>query len=293
MFYKDLKPFPEGFLWGASTSAYQVEGAWDEDGKGMSLQDLHEPPAGVTDFKVASDHYHHVEEDVALMAELGLKAYRFSISWSRVVPDGFGEPNEAGLAFYDRLIDALVAHSITPVATMFHFDLPLAVHERGGWANRESIDAFERYARLIFARYGDRVKYWLTINEQNVMVIHPNAMYPAAMGVLPEKRNLYQQSHNMFVASAKATLMLHQMWPDAKIGPAPNITAIYPATWTRRTWWRRTTGSPSAAGTTSTWRALAATTPSPGRTWSRRAWRRSSPPATRSFSPRQSRTTWA
>ena len=190
MFYKDLKPFPEGFLWGASTSAYQVEGAWDEDGKGMSLQDLHEPPAGVTDFKVASDHYHHVEEDVALMAELGLKAYRFSISWSRVVPDGFGEPNEAGLAFYDRLIDALVAHDITPVATMFHFDLPLAVHERGGWANRESIDAFERYARLIFERYGDRVKYWLTINEQNVMVIHPNAMYPAAMGVLPEKKNL-------------------------------------------------------------------------------------------------------
>ena len=147
MFYKDLKPFPEGFLWGASTSAYQVEGAWDEDGKGMSLQDLHEPPAGVTDFKVASDHYHHVEEDVALMAELGLKAYRFSISWSRVVPDGFGKPNEAGLAFYDRLIDALVAHGITPVATMFHFDLPLAVHERGGWVNRESIDAFERYAR--------------------------------------------------------------------------------------------------------------------------------------------------
>ena len=98
MFYKDLKPFPEGFLWGASTSAYQVEGAWDEDGKGMSLQDLHEPPAGITDFKVASDHYHHVEEDVALMAELGLKAYRFSISWSRVVPDGFGDPNEAGLA---------------------------------------------------------------------------------------------------------------------------------------------------------------------------------------------------
>ena len=230
MFYKDLKPFPEGFLWGASTSAYQVEGAWDEDGKGMSLQDLHEPPAGVTDFKVASDHYHHVEEDVALMAELGLKAYRFSISWSRVVPDGFGKPNEAGLAFYDRLIDALVAHGITPVATMFHFDLPLAVHERGGWANREAVDAFERYARLIFERYGDRVKYWLTINEQNVMVIHPNAMYPAAMGVLPEKKNLYQQSHNMFVASAKATLLLHQMWPDAKIGPAPNITAIYPAT---------------------------------------------------------------
>lgn len=229
MFYKTLKPFPKDFLWGASTSAYQVEGAWNEDGKGMSLQDLHEPPAGITDFKVASDHYHHVEEDVALMAELGLKAYRFSISWSRVIPAGYGEPNEAGLAFYDRLIDALVAAGITPVATMFHFDLPLGLHERGGWANRDTIDAFCAYAELIFKRYGDRVKYWLTVNEQNVMVNHPNAMYPASLGATPDKANLYQQSHHMFVASAKATLMLHEMWPDAKIGPAPNITAIYPA----------------------------------------------------------------
>ena len=289
MFYKDLKPFPEGFLWGASTSAYQVEGAWDEDGKGMSLQDLHEPPAGVTDFKVASDHYHHVEEDVALMA---------------------------GLAFYDRLIDALVAHDITPVATMFHFDLPLAVHERGGWANRDAVDAFERYARLIFGRYGDRVKYWLTINEQNVMVIHPNAMYPAAMGVLAEKKNLYQQSHNMFVASAKATLLLHQMWPDAKIGPAPNITAIYPATcdpadvvaadnWESIRCWNYLDVACFGRYNPIAWAYMVEKGVAPefapgdaellaaASTWSRRAWRRSSPPATRSFSPRQSRTTWA
>ena len=152
MFYANPKPFPNGFLWGASTSSYQVEGAWNEDGKGMSVQDLHTPPAGITDFKVASDHYHHMEEDVALMAELGLKAYRFSISWSRVMPEGDGAVNEAGLAFYDRLVDALVAHDITPVATMFHFDLPLALHERGGWANRATVDAFERYARVLFER---------------------------------------------------------------------------------------------------------------------------------------------
>ena len=225
MFYRHPKPFPSDFLWGASTSSYQVEGAWNEDGKGMSVQDLHTPPAGITDFKVASDHYHHMEEDVALMAELGLKAYRFSISWSRVIPEGDGAVNEAGLAFYDRLVDALVAHGITPVATMFHFDLPLALHERGGWANRATVDAFERYACVLFERLGDRIKMWLTINEQNVMVIHPNAMNP---GRLPEAPELYQQSHNMFVASAKATLMLREMWPDAKIGPAPNITAIYP-----------------------------------------------------------------
>ncbi|WP_321972297.1 glycoside hydrolase family 1 protein [Paratractidigestivibacter sp.] len=226
MFYKQAKAFPDGFLWGASTSSYQVEGAWNADGKGPSVQDLHEPPAGITDFKVASDHYHHMEEDVELMAELGLKAYRFSVSWSRVIPDGAGKVNEAGLAFYGRLVDALVAHDIVPVATMFHFDLPLALHENGGWAERATIDAFERYARVLFERLGDRVKHWLTINEQNVMVIHPGAMNP---GRVPDQPELYQQSHNMFVASAKATLLLHEMWPDAKIGPAPNITAIYPA----------------------------------------------------------------
>ncbi len=226
MFYAHEKDFPQGFLWGASTSSYQVEGAWDADGKGPSVQDLHVPPAGITDFKVASDHYHHMEEDVELMAELGLKAYRFSVSWSRVIPDGDGEVNEAGLAFYDRLVDALVKQGIEPVATMFHFDLPLALHERGGWARRATIDAFERYARVLFDRLGDRVKYWLTVNEQNVMVIHPGAMNP---GRVPEPAELYQQSHNMFLASARATLALRETHPEAKIGPAPNITAIYPA----------------------------------------------------------------
>lgn len=227
MFYRTPKPFPKDFLWGASTSAYQVEGAWNEDGKGMSVQDLHEPPAGITDFKVASDHYHHMPEDVALMGELGLKAYRFSVSWARVIPDGDGAVNEAGLAFYDRLVDELVAHNIVPVVTMYHFDLPLALYKRGGWANRATVDAFERYARVLFERLGDRVKMWLTVNEQNVMINHPNAMNP---GHVPEKPELYQQCHNMFVASAKATNLLHELWPDAKIGPAPNITAIYPAT---------------------------------------------------------------
>lgn len=228
MFHTDVKPFPDGFLWGASTSAYQIEGAWDEDGKGKSLQDLHVPPAGITDFKVASDHYHHMPEDVALMAKLGLKAYRFSVSWSRVMPRGDGEVNEEGLAFYDRLVDELVAHGITPVLTLFHFDLPLAMHERGGWESRETVRAFCAYARVLFERLGDRVKYWLTINEQNVMVIHPNAMYPASVGT-PDQARLYQQSHNMFVASAQVTAMLHELVPDAKIGPAPNITAIYAA----------------------------------------------------------------
>lgn len=224
MYYKNLKDFPEDFLWGASTSAYQAEGAWNEDGKGMSVQDLHEPE-DIADFKIASDHYHHWKEDVKLMAELGLKAYRFSISWARVFPDGDGEVNEKGLEFYDQLIDELTANHITPVVTMYHFDLPLSLHERGGWCSRNTVDAFERYAKILFERYGDRVKYWLTVNEQNCMVNHPNAMNP---GRVPTKKELYQQSHNMFVAAAKATILCHEMCEDVKIGPAPNITAIYP-----------------------------------------------------------------
>ena len=225
MFHKELKPFPEDFLWGASTSAYQVEGAYNEDGKGLSVQDLHEPPKGITDFKVASDHYHRFREDVALMADLGLKAYRFSIAWTRIIPDGDGEINEKGIAFYNELIDALLENQIEPVVTMFHFDLPLELHKIGGWANRHTVDCFERYAKILFQHFGHKVKYWLTINEQNVMINHPNAMNP---GRIPSKKELYQQCHNMFVASAKATLLCHEMCPGAKIGPAPNITAIYP-----------------------------------------------------------------
>lgn len=224
MFYKQLKPFPEDFLWGASTSAYQVEGAYNEDGKSLSVQDLHEPE-NIADFKIASDHYHHFKEDVALMAELGMKAYRFSIAWSRVIVDGDGEVNPKGIQFYNELIDELVKYGIEPVVTMFHFDLPLKLHKEGGWANRKTIDAFERYAKVLFENYGDRVKYWLTINEQNVMINHPNAMNP---GKVPSPKELYQQCHNMFVAGAKATLLCHEMVEGGKIGPAPNITAIYP-----------------------------------------------------------------
>ncbi len=224
MYHKQVKDFPEDFLWGASTSAYQYEGAWNEDGKGISVQDLH-APENIADFKIASDHYHHVKEDVKLMSEMGMKAYRFSIAWTRIIPDGDGEISQAGIDFYNQLIDELLRYHITPVITMYHFDLPLALHEKGGWCNRNTIDAFAKYAKVLFENYGDRVKYWLTINEQNVMINHPNAMNP---GKIPTKKELYQQCHNMFVAAAIATNMCHEMCPNAKIGPAPNITAIYP-----------------------------------------------------------------
>ena len=173
MHYRTLKPFPEGFLWGASTSGYQVEGGWDADGKGKSIVDVRtEFPHGTTDYKIAADHYHHVDEDVALFGELGLKAYRFSIQWSRVIPDGDGQVNPAGLAFYHRLIDGLVTQGIEPVVTMYHFDLPQALAEKGGWVSRATIDAFVRFAEVLYREFGSKVTYWLTINEQNMMVLY-------------------------------------------------------------------------------------------------------------------------
>jgi len=229
--YRELKPFPADFLWGASTSAYQVEGAWNEEGKGPSVIDARRAyPAGTTDFTVASDHYHRYKEDIALFAEIGLKSYRFSIAWTRIVPDGSGEINPAGIAFYHKLIDEILSHGIVPIVTLYHFDLPQALQEKGGWHNRETVDAFARYADILFDEYGSKVKYWLTINEQNLMILQG-----AALGTLDEKlegqkKNLYQQNHNMLVAQARVMHSLHNKIPGAKIGPAPNIAVIYPAT---------------------------------------------------------------
>lgn len=228
MYRKELKPFPEGFLWSASTSAYQVEGAWDEDGRGPIRNDVRDDlPEGTADFKVTSDHYHRFKEDIALMAEMGFRAHRFSIAWSRIVPDGDGEINQAGIDHYHEVIDELLAHNIEPIVTMFHFDTPLALDEKGGWANRATADAFVRYAEVLFKEYGSKVKYWLTINEQNMMILHG-----PAIGVFPadtDEKQLNQYNHNMFLAQAKAMIMLHEMHPEAKIGPAPNIAYVYPA----------------------------------------------------------------
>jgi 6-phospho-beta-glucosidase len=229
MKHNQLKAFPENFFWGASTSAYQVEGAWDEDGKGPSVIDMANHVEGVTDFKVTSDHYHMFKEDVALMAEMGFKAYRFSIAWTRIYPQGAGEVNQKGIAFYSSLIDELIKYGIEPIVTMYHFDLPYALEQQGGWSKRETIDAFERYAKTLFENFGDRVKYWLTINEQNMLILHPGSIGTLDTSLENPQRVLYQQNHHMLVAQAKAMVLCHGMLPDAKIGPAPNIGVIYPA----------------------------------------------------------------
>lgn len=230
MLHKTLKPFPKDFLWGASTSAYQVEGASLTNGKGPSVQDVKVPPAGTSGFEVAADQYHHYKEDVALMGEMGFKTYRFSISWARLLPEGTGRVNEEGIAYYNDLIDECLTYGIQPLVTMYHFDLPQALEDQGGWANRATVDAFVEFSELMFRSYGDRVKYWLTINEQNMMTLAAEAV----MGVDFSKfdnpnKHVYEMNHHMLLAQAKAMCLCHELLPEAKIGPAPNIALVYPA----------------------------------------------------------------
>lgn len=217
------KQFPENFLWGASTSAYQVEGAWNEDGKAPSVQDMKEIPAGTTDFKVAVDHYHRFEEDVRLFKELGLKAYRFSISWSRVMPDG--KVNPEGLNFYRKLINLLKENDIEPIVTVFHFDLPYTISEKGGWENRETIQEFADYCHLLFDTFGNDVTYWQTINEQNVMALAGSVIGTSTKSM----KEKFQENHHMLVAQALVTKIYHENNYPGKIGPAPNISSVYPA----------------------------------------------------------------
>ncbi|QYM78582.1 beta-glucosidase [Horticoccus luteus] len=165
-----MKQFPENFVWGAATAAYQIEGGWREGGRGPSIWDAFAHTPGKTfanqNADVTCDHFHRIDEDVALMKAMGLKAYRFSFSWSRLLPQGRGAVNEAGVAFYDRLINALVANGITPWVTLYHWDLPLALQmELDGLLNPEIAEHFARYAELCFERFGDRVKHWITFNE--------------------------------------------------------------------------------------------------------------------------------
>ncbi|HET8846983.1 MAG TPA: GH1 family beta-glucosidase [Ktedonobacteraceae bacterium] len=161
--------FPAGFLWGAATASYQIEGAATEDGRGRSIwDDFAATPVKVDQGdsgEVAADHYHRMEEDVALMGRLGLGAYRFSVAWPRIVPQGRGTVNPAGLDFYDRLVDALLAGGITPFATLYHWDLPSPLQQAGGWVNRDTAYAFADYAEAVAARLGDRIAGWITLNE--------------------------------------------------------------------------------------------------------------------------------
>ena len=182
-----MRAFPDGFLWGAATAAYQIEGAWNEDGKGPSIWDtFSHAPGRIQDGDtgdVACDHYHRWAEDVALLIDLGLGAYRFSTAWARVLPQGTGQPNARGLEFYDRLVDALCARGIRPFVTLYHWDLPQALEDRGGWGSRDTATAFGAYAALMGQRLGDRVKDWITLNEPFAVTLMAYILGTHAPGV--------------------------------------------------------------------------------------------------------------
>ncbi|MBM3715168.1 MAG: glycoside hydrolase family 1 protein [Actinobacteria bacterium] len=233
-------PFPDGFLWGGATAANQIEGAYDEDGKGYSVQDV--MPRGISGPRserptpdnlklVGIDHYHRYAEDIALFAEMGFSVYRFSIAWSRIFPNGDEtEPNEAGLAFYDRVLDELEKHGIEPLVTISHYETPLHLAEQyGGWTNRALIGFYERYARTLFERFGSRVKYWLTFNEINSLLHAPfmSGGIPIPEGGVPEQQ-LYQAMHHELVASARATRIAREVAPEARVGCMVLSMPIYP-----------------------------------------------------------------
>ena len=230
--------FPEGFLWGGATAANQIEGAYAEDGKGLSVQDVlpggvvKPPSAGPTPDNLkleAIDFYHRYQEDIALFAEMGFKVFRLSIAWSRIFPRGDeAEPNAAGLAFYDRVIDELLAHNIVPLVTLSHYELPLHLaQEYGGWTNRKLIGFYENFARTVFEHFRGRVQYWLTFNEIN-SIQH----FPILAGIMntTDKQDLYQAIHHELVASARVTKIAHEVDATNKIGCMILAMPRYPLT---------------------------------------------------------------
>lgn len=230
MQYKQLSAFPENFLWGASISAYQAEGAYQEDGKQPSIIDKYQHTEGVANFEVAADFYHHYKEDILLFKELGLKAFRFSIAWTRIMDLEKGKINQKGIDFYHQVIDECFKQGIEPIVTMYHFDLPYSLEEQGGWSNRKTIDHFVEYVKVLFNEYGKKVNYWLTINEQNTMILHPGAIGLPPSGQLPSKKELFQINHHVLLAQAQAIQLYHQLELKGQIGPAINLTAMYQAT---------------------------------------------------------------
>jgi beta-glucosidase len=225
--------FPENFLWGAATASYQIEGAVDEDGRGRSIWDtFSETPGNVTnDDKgaVACDHYHLYKNDVQLMKQIGLQAYRFSIAWSRILPQGIGEINQKGLGFYDRLVDELLANGIQPWATLYHWDLPQGLEDYGGWANRSIVDAYVNYADVVTRKLGDRVKHWMTFNEPWVFTFKGYASGGHAPGG-HHFSDFLHAAHHMLLSHARAYPVIHANSSDAKVGIVCNLAWSDPAT---------------------------------------------------------------
>lgn len=217
--------FPQNFIWGAATAAFQVEGASKADGRGPSIWDTFcDTPGKVANGdngEIACDHYHRFEEDIAIMKEMGIKSYRFSFAWPRLFPQGDSVREERGFAFYDRLINALIKAGIEPLGTLYHWDLPQPLQDKGGWADRQILDAFEFYARAIAEHFGDRVKKFSPINEPWVVSWLGYGIGVHAPGHASRKE-AFASAHHTVIAHARAVKTMKEVRPDLLIGPVLN-----------------------------------------------------------------------
>ena len=227
---KQTLTFPKKFLFGTATSAYQIEGAWNSDGKGESVWDEFSRRKGKIkngdDGTIACDHYHKYSEDVKLMNTIGIESYRFSISWPRVIPAGKGKLNQKGLDFYDRLVDSLCKKNIKPFVTLYHWDLPLALEEIGGWYNRDLADYFADYSEAIVKKLGDRVDTWVTLNEPWIVLV---AGY--VLGVFPPGKirpfSAMKVAHNLLLAHGKSTQRIKSVSKKSKVGLVNALSPVY------------------------------------------------------------------
>jgi beta-glucosidase len=221
------------FTWGVATSSYQIEGAANEDGRGPSIWDTYSRLPGKIKNgdtgDVACDHYHRYREDVALMQEFGVEAYRFSVAWPRIMPEGRGAINEAGLAFYDRLIDAVIAAGIEPWLCLYHWDLPQALQDKGGWTNRDCAQWFADYANVVAHRYGDRVKRFATFNEPSVFTLFGFCLGGQAPGIV-DRSMLLRAIHHVNLGHGAAVDRLRTSVKNASLGAIHNCQPCRPAT---------------------------------------------------------------
>ncbi len=227
--------FAKDFVWGAATSSYQIEGAAQEDGKGQHVWDVFvREPGHIAEGHTgdrACDHYHLFREDIKLMKEMGLMAYRFSIDWSRILPEGVGRVNEKGIAFYSELIDTLLQYGIEPYITLYHWELPYALHQRGGWMNPQMVEWFGEYAKLVAERFSDRVKYFFTLNEPQCFVGLGFLTGEHAPGIKAPLKDTFAMAHHVLKAHGRAVQMLRQYGKqDLVIGYAPTGSMCYPET---------------------------------------------------------------
>lgn len=224
--------FPDDFIWGVATASYQIEGAWNVDGRGESIWDRFSHTPGKTKNgdtgDQACDHYHRWREDIELMTALNVGAYRFSVAWPRIYPQGRGAINHAGLDFYDRLVDGLLEAKIAPFVTLYHWDLPQALEDRGGWVSRDTVDAYVEYARTMFERLGDRVDNWITFNEPFCTAYLGYGLGVHAPGRCDYKAAV-QVTHHLNVAHGLAVQACREIIPEARIGTTLNVSLHQPA----------------------------------------------------------------